>query len=495
MADLKPIGSERLTGQEKLNRIMEIARYKEVSASNVNETSTKEFSINLSDGIDYQIVKEKQGYIIKKTISESKTDYIEPMKNRKYFSSYSQALKKLNLMAKELNRVNENEEGMSLFGEQKKFVLKTPKPAESEMMPPAPPVEPPPVPSPELPPSPESETPDMGADMGDDGMDMSPDMGADTADMGDDGMDASSGEEVTFKMIQKLTGKLTQKIREYEGDKGLTSENIKYVINMVLSSVDLTNLSEEDKEDVLSKFESDEDMDMEDDDMGMGDEDITGDSEVEDIQSDMDVPVESEMEEGNMYGSFGNMRRKDFKGDTYFDEMDYPAKDSEIHGIGGDDFDTEEFETFKELYKKYGDKQRWFGGRDGETMFNKYKEMTGKPFKVKTRRSEIGSGDMEGMFGESKVDKVISKYFEIGASEKKLQEQKKHINEENKKRQFVKQINSIKGLSESIEQELSSKKFLQENKDYTLIGKTNKKNLVFENKKGQIKITPEGLVI
>jgi hypothetical protein len=28
-----------------------------------------------------------------------------------------------------------------------------------------------------------------------------------------------------------------------------------------------------------------------------------------------------------------------------------------------------------------------------------------------------------------------------------------------------------------------------------LIGKTNKKNLVFENKKGQIKITPEGLVI
>ena len=498
MADLKPIGSERLTGQEKLNRIMEIARYKEVSASNVNETSTKEFSINLSDGIDYQIVKEKQGYIIKKTISESKTDYIEPMKNRKYFSSYSQALKKLNLMAKELNRVNENEEGMSLFGEQKKFVLKTPKPAEPEMAPPAPPVEPPPVPSPELPPSPESETPDMGADMGDmgdDGMGMSPDMGADTADMGDDGMGASSGEEVTFKMIQKLTGKLTQKIREYESEKGLTSENIKYVINMVLSSVDLTNLSEEDKEDVLSKFESDEDMDMEDDDMDMGDEDITGDSEVEDIQSDMDVPVESEMEEGNMYGSFGNMRRKDFKGDTYFDEMDRPAKDSEIHGIGGDDFDTEEFETFKELYKKYGDKQKWFGGDDGEIMFNRYKKATGKPFKVKTRRSEMGSGDMEGMFGESKVDKVISKYFEIGASEKKLQEQKKHINEENKKRQFVKQINSIKGLSESIEQELSSKKFLQENKDYTLIGKTNKKNLVFENKKGQIKITPEGLVI
>ena len=413
MADLKPIGSERLTGQEKLNRIMEIARYKEVSAPNVNESSTKEFSINLSDGIDYQIVKEKQGYIIKKTISESITDYIEPMKNRKYFSSYSQALKKLNLMAKELNRVNENDEGVSLFGEQKKFVLKTPQPAEPEMAPTAPPAEPPPVPSPELPPSPEGETPDMAPDtdsMGDEGMDMAPD----TDSMGDEGMGASSGEEVTFKMIQKLTGKLTQKIREYEGDKGLTSENIKYVINMVLSSLDLANLSEEDKEDVLSKFESDEDMDMSDDDMdmgddemGAGDEDITSDSEVEDIQASMDVPVESEMEESD-------------------------------YGVGA---------------------------------------------------------IMDSIFGESKVDKVISKYFEISDSEKSLQKQKNSINEQKKKERFVKQINSVKKLSESIEQELSSKKFLEENKDFTLIGKTNKKNLVFENKRGQIKITPEGLVI
>ena len=406
MADLKPIGSERLTGQDKLNRIMEIARYKESSAPNLNETSTKEFSINLSDGIDYQIVKEKQGYIIKKTISESQTDYIEPMKNRKYFSSYSQALKKLNLMAKELNRVNENDEGMSLFGEQKKFVLKTPKPAEPEMAPPAPPVEPPAVPEPELPPSPESEAPmpDMAPDadvMGDEGMDMAPEADA----MGDEGMGAPSGEEVTFKMIQKLTGKLTQKIREYEGEKGMTSENIKYVINMVLSSVDLTNLSEEDKEDVLSKFESDEDMG--DEDMSMGDEDITSDSEVSDIQSSMDVPVESEMGESN-------------------------------YGVGA---------------------------------------------------------IMDSIFGESKVDKVISRYFEISDSEKKLQKQKNTINEQKKKNEFVKQINSVKKLSESIEQELSSKKFLEENKDFTLIGKTNKKNLVFENKKGQIKITPEGLVI
>ena len=38
MADLKPIGSEKLTGQDKLNRIMEIARYNETTPSNINET-------------------------------------------------------------------------------------------------------------------------------------------------------------------------------------------------------------------------------------------------------------------------------------------------------------------------------------------------------------------------------------------------------------------------------------------------------------------------
>ena len=154
MADLKPLGSERLTGQDKLSRIMEIARFKENTPNTINETSKPEYSVSLADGNDYQIVRERQGYIIKKMISESEVDYIEPMKNRKYYSSYSQALKRLNLVAGELNRLNENEEGVSLYGEQKKFTLKTPKPAQEEMPTPVAevPAAPPAVPSPELPP-------------------------------------------------------------------------------------------------------------------------------------------------------------------------------------------------------------------------------------------------------------------------------------------------------------------------------------------------------
>jgi hypothetical protein len=499
MADLKPIGSEKLQGQDKIRRIMEIARFNETAPSNINETARTEYNRTLADGNTYEIVKERQGYIIKKTISESETDYIEPMKNRKYYSSYSQALKRLNLVAGELNRVNENEEGTSMFGEQKKFTLKTPKPA------PAPaaevPMAPPAVPSPELPPSPV----DAGMDMGVEG-DVDMEMGAE--EMGPEGdveVDAemdiespeSDEEQVTFKTIQKLTGKLTQKIRTLDNEEGMTSEDIKYVINMVISSLDLKSLNEEDKEDIVSKFEEDSE-DLGDDDMDG--EDMTDDTEVEDIQADMDVPVESEMEEA-MYGSFGDMRRKDFKGDKYYDESDTVAKDFKIQGIGTDDFDVEEFDSFQKLYDKYGDKQKWFNKTDGERMFNLYKDRTGKPFKVKTRKSEMEEEDygngaiLDSIFGESKIDKVISKYFEVSkkeileSREKTAKKKIKQISESKK------QMGAVIKLTETIEQELASKKFLEENSSAKIIGKTNKKNLVFENKGKQVKISPEGLVL
>ena len=404
MGDLKPLGSEKLTGQDKIKRIMEIARFNEVIPSSLNETARSEYSIPLADGNKYEIVKERQGYIIKKTISESETDYIEPMKNRKYYSSYSQALKRLNLVAGELNRLNENEEGVSFFGEQKKFVLKTPKPAAEApaMAAPAAPAAPPAVPSPSLPPSP--------ADAPAAGEDMSFDMGVE--DMGPEGevdadvsMDIETpgmGEEepVSFKTIQKLTGKLTQKIRTLDGQEPMTSEDIKYVINMVLSSVDLKSLTEEDREDILSKFD-DEMEDLGGDDMGGLD--MTDDSEVEDIQSDMDVPVEGyEMEEGG----YGN------------------------------------------------------------------------------------GAIIDSIFGESAIDKVISKYFEI--SKKEILESKKNKMKESLS--VKRQMEEVVNLSETIEQELSSKKFLEENSSAKIVGVTNKKNLVFEHNGRQVKISPKGLL-
>jgi hypothetical protein len=166
-------------------------------------------------------------------------------------------------------------------------------------------------------------------------------------------------------------------------------------------------------------------------------------------------------------------------------------------GIGGDDnFDTEEFETYQQLYDKYGDKQKWFGGTSGERMFNLYKEKTGRPFKVKTRKSEMGEDYGNGaifdsIFGESKVDKVISKYFETSLTE---------INE-NAKRKVNKKSNvnmvmeTVIKMTETVEQELAAKKFLEESTDFKFVGITNKKNLVFENKEEQVRITPEGFII
>jgi len=407
MGDLKPIGSEKLTGQDKLKRIMEIARFNEVVPSNINETAKTEYSIGLADGNKYEIVKERQGYIIKKTISESETEYIEPMKNRKYYSSYSQAFKRLNLVAGELNRLNENEEGISLFGEQKKFVLKTPKPKAE----PAPmaeiPAAPPAVPAPALPPSPNAEMPavedEMDLDMGMEDMGPEGDVEVD-AEMDVEAPEMDGEETVTFRTIQKLTGKLTQKIRTLDNQEGMTSEDVKYVINMVISALDLKILSEEDKEDILAKFEEDaEDLGGDD----MDGEDFTDDTEVEDIQAGMDIPVESEM-----------------------DEEDY------------------------------------------------------------------GNGAIiDSIFSESPVDKVISKYFEL--TKKEILENKEK--RANKKLAVVsevrKQMKSVIKLTETVEQELAAQKFLEENISAKIVGKTNKKNLVFENKGKEVKISPEGLLV
>jgi hypothetical protein len=406
MGDLKPLGSEKLQGQDKIKRIIEISRYNETKPSNINETSKSEFGISLADGNNYQIVKERLGYIIKKTISESEVDYIEPMKNRKYYSSYGQALKRLNLLTKEVNRLTENEEGTSLFGEQKRFTLKTPKAAAPEAepaMPPPPPAEPPAVPSPELPPSPEAMPPapeggegmeDMGGE--EESMPPAPEEGEGMEDMG-----GKEEEEVaTFKSIQKLTGKLTQKMREFDNEKGLTSENIKYVINMVLSAANLSSLSDEDKEDIMSKFEGEEDMGMEDeggmDDMG-GEEEMGGEE-----MGMEEVPAEAAEGYGSIYDS---------------------------------------------------------------------------------------------IFGESKVDKVISKYFSVTKEEKiKLQENKKQKQLDNKLN-AKRKMKEVRTFSETIEQELSSQKFLEENSNFIFVGKTNKKNLIFENKDKQIKISPDGIIL
>ena len=409
MSGLKPIGSEKLQGDEKIQRILQIARYKEVTPNPVNETAKTDYVTKLSDGNIYVIDKEKMGYIIKKQISESVSEYISPMKNRKYYNSYAEAMKTLNLMAKEINQTLGVKEGISLFTEQKKYFLKTPKvdAPEPEM---GPSLEDTPPPS-DVPMEPEAPMSDETSDMP-----IEPETDLPTDDMGnmeDIGIpeepNGEMGDEnVTFKTIQKLTGKLGQKIRAME-DSGeeISSKDAKYVINSILSALE-DNLEEDDKMDIITKLEGEEDDEMN---MDMGDEMSTDNEESSDLSSDEEIPVEDgEMSEGDM---------------------------------------TEKFAS---------------------TMINR-------------------------VFAESKVDKVLSKYFMITESEKKFVENKKKIKKnivESKKKNDLKEI--IR-LSESLKQKNVAEKVINSFPEVTFVGKTNKGNLVFENKNKQLKVTPNGQIL
>lgn len=291
MSDLRALGSEKLQGQAKLQRILELATWNEKKPNPVNEVSSSEYKITLADGNEYQIVKEKLGYIIKKTINEGNTDYIESMQNRRYLNSYSQALKKMNLMAKEYNTLYENEEGTSLFSEQKKFVLKTPKSEKkNNISEPTPPVDTPPVEEPTLPPPPPMSEPaipsDISGDMPSD--DISSDISSETEpsdetetdmEMDIEDTEPEPSGDVSFKLIQKLVGKLGQKIRQYSENNEISDKDAKYIINSVLSSIDLTKIGDETKEEIISKLEG-----------------IEADEEIDQMEEPTDVESEEEPE-------------------------------------------------------------------------------------------------------------------------------------------------------------------------------------------------------
>jgi len=291
MGKLKPIGSEKLTGQDKINRIMEIARYGEVTKNDEYHISTNSFSQKAADGNTYAIIQEKDGYYLKCGINESELDYVSGGMNKKKhrFKSYSKALKRMNLIFKPLNEEYNEGKGHSMYDEmdeQEKFVLNVADEGGDEEM---------------------DMDMDMGdEDMGDEEVDMDMDM---DMDMGDEDVEVDVDAEVDMegfmKPIQKLTGKLGQKLRDSGEEMG--SADIKYVLNSVISAVDLENLDDEDKDDVLDRFEDDEtaygddeEMDM---DVDMGDEEL----DMDDEELDMDMEDEEEMAMESLKNRVGSL--------------------------------------------------------------------------------------------------------------------------------------------------------------------------------------------
>ena len=434
MGDLKALGSEKLQGTDKLRRIMEIARYNETPKQNINNLQTTNYTVQLSDGFTYGIVKEKSGYIIKKGINESSLGYSEPMQQRKYFKSYSEAIKKLNLSAVEINRVNNHLSEIKLLGEQpelkKKFVLKTPKSTtptpEGDIPPPVEDIPSPegdiPAPEGDIPPpeaAPEGDIPppegDIPAPEGDIPPPVEDDMDTLPEDMPED--DDDEKEIPALKSIQRLTGKLSQKIRAFDKEKGLDSQDIKYVMNSIISAMDLDNLDEDDKDDILSKFD---------------DEDDYGDDEYGDLNISNDD--------------------EDLSGED-LEDPELGVEDVESPELGGEEVNP--VEEPKEGYQNM----------------------------------------MDSIFSESRVENVLSNYFNITPSEKLILDKKRKKTYINEKLNNVKQKKEIIIMSETINQRVSANKILNEYENSKLVGKTNKNNLIFLVNGEQVKVTPSGRIL
>lgn len=470
MGGLRPIGSEKLQGMDKINRILEISRYNEHLPNPVNESSSNEYSITMADGNTYEIIKEKSGYIIKQRINES-LDYIAPMKNRKYYSSYSQAFKRLNLMAKEINTLTENTEGISLFNEDKKYVLKMKKSKlktegddmTDELMEqpaaPAPAPAPAPVASPAPSPAPEEAPVEEP---------MPEEMPAEEPEMDNE---ETPEEEVTFKTIQKLTGKLAQKLRDFGGEEEeMTSNDVKYVINSILSALDLSILDEDDVDEILNRFEGDEEMpedeySSEDMEEPMPEEEpVSPEGEMEEMMS-LDDSLESKIP-SVMSGQY----KKSLNGEMMeFDDEDY------LRSVD-DNWEEEDKDDFSM-------RGNFFNDEDEENEWEFEDEMEDEMYRPKGSR--LSRHFTHGTFSESKVDQIINKYFTLTEDEKQPKEET--ISESVK--------SQIKNLSESVRQERSALKFLEENKGTKFVGLTNKGNLVFKKEDKQYKISPKGGII
>ena len=478
MGGFRPIGSEKLEGMDKIKRIMEIARYNENIPQSINETKSTEYSINFADGVTYQIEKERQGYIIKKSVNESESDYIDNIKSRKYYSSYSQALKRLNLMAKEINVLHENEEGISLIGEQKKkFILKTKKktvedPSSETSTPPEPAAEPTstlPEPDsgikPNIPPPSAADEPSSPPDFDetdDSSAETPPDLSAldeptsdidgseedsEEPDMGiedDEEIDVETEKKPKekkisdLKRIQILVGKLAQKIRTYEEEKELSPKEIKYIINSILSAIDVEVLDEDDIEQIIDKLEGTDEEDSDDED--------TDEEEVSFDEKEVapEPPSEPEMAEG-----YNNLN----------DAFDGYLKGA-FASQGSKALSTEMSE--EDNYRQERRKRHFYPAVDSFE---------------------------HGTFSESTVDKVLSKYFILNEEEEQKYSQKKDrkTNESYK----INKRNIIK-LSESTEQLDTALDYIRENPRVKLLGLSDKGNLIFKEGISQVKITKKG---
>ena len=289
----KIVNPKTLKGQDKVNRMLDLMG----KMNTLNESksfSELELIKKGPNGIVYGIVRENHDYFIKtsnkpygKFLSED-FQYIGGLQNKgtEKYHSYAEALKHLNIKFDMLNEsygieynvnifesdgnaiaggagfgfVLEKEEEIILDDDitEEKKVLKVDAPASAT----------PEAPAAEAPVEDDVADDEFGFS-DEDTEDLSDDEGdtlgdEDTVATGDEGTEDLGDDEIT-KKIQKLTGKIGQMLRDSED---VDPKLEKYVINSIISALHLDEMDESDKEDIISKFEGEDEEDSFGDDEG-----------------------------------------------------------------------------------------------------------------------------------------------------------------------------------------------------------------------------------
>jgi hypothetical protein len=230
----------------------------------------------------------------------------------------------------------------------------------------------------------------------------------------------------------------------------MTSKDVKYVINSILSALDLNSLEPEDTEEIISKFEGEEDMDDE----GMGEETPDMGAEGEEMETMPPSEPEGEMAEG-MDFNFGK----------------------ELSKEEGQDLVKSLFDEEEQMEQSVRPRQRKI-----------------KHDSIKDHEAFKMEDMLEGIFSESKVDTILKKYFKIDEKEKVILEQKKA--EKNKEITEKKEIiKKLKRISENIVQEVATTKIVNSSKNVKLLGRTKNHNIVLEVENKKVRISPKGQIL
>ena len=335
------INPKKIKGQDQLNRIKDLMG----KMGTLNESKSfaeLELIKKGPNNIVYGIVRENHDYFIKTCEKKSGEflsedfQYIGGDKNKfdERYKSYAEAIKHLNMKFDMLNESFGIEKNNSIFesdgvptgnasggvaGTGFGFVMNEKEEdaiEEKTVLN----VE---VPKQEAPVEDEIEVDEFSAEEGGD------EFGDETEEVEVDAEigDEEEGDDYT-KKIQKLTGKVTQMMRDMDEPD---SELDKYVINSVISAIDWDEVDDEDVEDIIAKIEGEDEEDEE----GVEVSDDFGDEteEVEvDAEEELDEPAiaESEESEGEKEEKEGD--EDEDEGDEVVDDEDKEEREKHYEG-------------------------------------------------------------------------------------------------------------------------------------------------------------------